>query len=311
VGAVTSVTRSEPDRRLMLVHAHPDDETIMDGATMAKYVAEGAAVCLVTCTLGEEGEVLVEDLAHLGAEAGDDLGSHRLGELKVAMEILGVTDFIRLGGDARYRDSGMAYDAEGRAIPRDMLREGIFWTADLLEAANELVPVIRDRRPQVLIAYNEVGNYGHPDHIQAHRVAMYATQLAGVPSYRRDLGEPWTVARVYWSTMSKSQLLAGIQALRDAGDTETYKELDPEGPLSSLLSDDVDIAVEIDGTPWVAQKLAAMRAHATQITADGPFFAGADVLGHARWAREHYRLASGPPLPAADGWADDLFAGLS
>ena len=232
----------------MLVHAHPDDETIMDGATMAKYVAEGAAVCLVTCTLGEEGEVLVEDLAHLAPDQTDDLGSHRLGELKLAMEMLGVTDFIRLGGDGRYRDSGMAYDAEGRAIPRDVLREGIFWTADLLEAANELVPVIRDRRPQVLITYNEIGNYGHPDHIQAHRVGMYATQLAGVPSYRRDLGEPWTVARVFWSTISKSQMFAGIQALRDAGDTETFKELDPEGPLSSMMSDDADIAVEIDGT---------------------------------------------------------------
>jgi N-acetyl-1-D-myo-inositol-2-amino-2-deoxy-alpha-D-glucopyranoside deacetylase len=308
---VTSVTKSEPARRLLLVHAHPDDETIMDGVTMAKYVAEGAAVCLVTCTLGEEGEVLVEDLAHLGADHGDDLGSHRLGELKVAMEILGVTDFIRLGGDGRYRDSGMAYDAEGRAIPRDVLREGIFWTADLLEAANELVPVIRDRRPQVVITYNEVGNYGHPDHIQAHRVATYATQLAGVLSYRRDLGEPWTVARVYWSTISKSQLFAGIQALRDAGDTETFKELDSEGPLSSMMSDDADIAVEIDGTPWIAQKLAAMRAHATQITADGQFFAGADVLSDDRWAREYYRLATGPTLPAGDGWADDLFAGLS
>jgi N-acetyl-1-D-myo-inositol-2-amino-2-deoxy-alpha-D-glucopyranoside deacetylase len=308
---VASHATSEPARRLMLIHAHPDDETVMDGATMAKYVAEGAAVCLVTCTLGEEGEVLVEDLAHLGADHGDDLGSHRLGELKVAMEILGVTDFIRLGGDGRYRDSGMAYDAEGRAIPRDVLREGIFWTADLLEAANELVPLIRDRRPQVVITYNEVGNYGHPDHIQAHRVAMYATQLAGVPSYRQDLGEPWTVTRVYWSTISKSRVLAGIQALRDAGDTETFHELDPEGPLSALMSDDVDIAVEIDGTPWIAQKLAAMRAHATQITADGPFFAGADVLGDDRWAREHYRLASGPPLSAGDGWADDLFAGLS
>jgi N-acetyl-1-D-myo-inositol-2-amino-2-deoxy-alpha-D-glucopyranoside deacetylase len=205
----------------------------------------------------------------------------------------------------------MAYDAEGRAIPRDVLREGIFWTADLLEAANELVPVIRDRRPQVLVTYNEVGNYGHPDHIQAHRVAMYATQLAGVPSYRRDLGKPWTVARVYWSTISKSQIFAGIQALRDAGDTETFKDLDPEGPLSSMMSDDADIAVEIDGRPWVTQKLAAMRAHATQITADGPFFAGADVLGENRWAREHYRLAGGPSLPAGDGWADDLFAGLS
>jgi N-acetyl-1-D-myo-inositol-2-amino-2-deoxy-alpha-D-glucopyranoside deacetylase len=311
VGAVTSVTKSEPARRLMLVHAHPDDETIMDGATMAKYVAEGAAVCLVTGTLGEEGEVLVDDLEHLGADHSDDLGSHRLGELKVAMEILRVTDFIRLGGDGRYRDSGMAYDAEGRAIPRDVLREDIFWTADLLEAANELVPVIRDRRPQVLVTYNEVGNYGHPDHIQAHRVAMYATQLAAVPSYRPDLGEPWTVARVYWSAISKSQILAGIQALRDAGDTETFKELDPDGPLSTMMSDDAEIAVEIDGTPWVAQKLAAMRAYETQITPDGPFFAGADVLGDERWAREYYRLASGPPLPAGDGWADDLFAGLS
>jgi N-acetyl-1-D-myo-inositol-2-amino-2-deoxy-alpha-D-glucopyranoside deacetylase len=308
---VTSDTTSQPARRLMLVHAHPDDETIMDGVTMAKYVAEGAAVCLVTCTLGEEGEVLVEGLAHLAPEQNDDLGAHRLGELKLAMEILGVTDFVRLGGDGRYRDSGMAYDAEGGAIARDVLREGIFWTADLLEAANELVPVIRDRRPQVMITYNEVGNYGHPDHIQAHRVAMYATQLAGVASYRRDLGAPWTVARVFWSTMSKSRMMAGIQALRDAGDTETYQDFDPDGPVSSFISDDTDIAVEIDGRPWVAQKIAAMRAHATQITPDGPFFAGGEVLGEDRWAREYYRLATGVPLPAGEGWADDLFAGLS
>ncbi len=295
----------------MLVHAHPDDETIGNGVTMAKYVSEGAAVCLVTCTLGEEGEVLVDDLAHLAPDQNDDLGAHRLGELKLAMEILGVTDFIRLGGDFRYRDSGMAYAADGRATARDVLREAIFWTADLLEAANELVPVIRDRRPQVLISYNEVGGYGHPDHVQAHRVATYATQLAGVASYRRDLGEPWTVARVFWSTMSKSQMIAGMEALREAGDTETFKGFDPDGPLAPLISDDADIAVQIDGLPWVAQKIAAMRAYATQITPDGPFFAGADVLGEARWAREHYRLAAGVPLPEGEGWADDLFAGLS
>ena len=307
---ISDVT-SEPARRLMLVHAHPDDETIGNGVTMAKYVSEGAAVCLVTCTLGEEGEVLVEDLAHLAPDQSDDLGAHRLGELKLAMEILGVTDFIRLGGDFRYRDSGMAYAADGRAIARDVLREGIFWTADLLEAANELVPVIRDRRPQVLISYNEVGGYGHPDHIQAHRVAMYATQLAGVPSYRRDLGEPWSVARLFWATMSRSRMMAGIQALRDAGDTETFQGFDPDGPLSSLLSDDADITVEIDGRPWVALKIAAMRAHATQITPDGPFFAGGEALGDARWAAEYYRLAVGVPLPGGGGWADDLFAGLS
>ncbi len=302
---------SMPARRLMLVHAHPDDETINNGATMAKYVAEGAAVCLVTCTLGEEGEVLVEDLAHLAPDQNDDLGAHRLGELKVAMETLGVTDYVRLGGDGRFRDSGMAYDTQGRAIARDVLRDGIFWTTDLLEAANELVPVIRDRRPQVLVTYNEIGNYGHPDHIQAHRVAMYATQLAGVSSYRRDLGEPWTVARVLWITMSKSRMIAGIQALREAGDHETFKHFDPDGPMSVMLSTDAEIAVEIDGSPWVAQKIAAMRAHATQITSDGPFFAGAEVLGDDRWAHEYYRLACGVPLPKGEGWADDLFAGLS
>ena len=117
-----------------------------------------------------------------------------------------MTDFVRLGGDGRYRDSGMAYDDQGRAIARDVLRDGIFWTADLLEAANHLVALVRDRRPQVLVAYNEIGGYGHPDHVQAHRVATYGTLLAGVPSYRPDLGEPWTVDRVVWSTMSATRM---------------------------------------------------------------------------------------------------------
>jgi N-acetyl-1-D-myo-inositol-2-amino-2-deoxy-alpha-D-glucopyranoside deacetylase len=106
-------------------------------------------------------------------------------------------------------------------------------------------------------------------------------------------------------------MMAGIKALRDAGDKETLKGFELDGPLSSLFSDDADIAVEIDGTPWVAQKIAAMRAHATQITPDGPFFAGAEVLGDARWAREYYRFVTGVPLPEGEGWADDLFAGLS
>src|SRR5918997_2832459 len=211
----------------MLVHAHPDDETIGNGVTMAKYASEGVAVTLVTCTLGEEGEVLVPELAHLAADQGDQLGQHRLGELKAAMDILGVTDYVRLGGDGRYRDSGMAYSEMGHAIPRDVLREGIFWTTDLLEAADELVPLIRDRRPQVLITYNQFGGYGHPDHIQAHRVAMYASQLAAVPSYSLDLGEPWDIAKIYWGAMSESRMRTGLRALRDAGDTTTFEGMDP------------------------------------------------------------------------------------
>jgi len=298
-------------RRMMLVHAHPDDETINNGATMAKYVAEGAEVCLVTCTLGEEGEVLVDDLTHLAADQGDELGQHRLGELKQAMDILGVTDFVRLGGDGRFRDSGMAYADSGHAIARTELREGIFWTTDLLEATNELVPLIRQRRPHVLITYNEFGAYGHPDHVQAHRVAMYGYLLAGVSSYRNDLGPAWIVPRVLWTTMSRSRMVEGIRSLREAGDTETFEGFDPDGPLLSLISPDEEIAAAIDGTRYVARKLDAMRAHATQITADGPFFAGAAILGDSMWSHEFYRLAAGQPFPEADRWADDLFAGLN
>ena len=311
VSSPTSGATGLPARRLMLVHAHPDDETIGNGATMAKYASEGAAVTLVTCTLGEEGEVLVPDLAHLGAEHGDELGQHRLGELKAAMDILGVTDFVRLGGDGRFRDSGMAYGDKGHAIARDVLREGIFWTTDLLEAANELVPLIRSRRPQVLATYNEFGGYGHPDHVQAHRVAMYGVLLAGARGYRHDLGEAWTVSRVLWNTMSRQRMLAGVRALREAGDTETFKGFDAEdAPMATVMAEDADIDVAIDGTRWVGQKLDAMRAHATQITEDGPFFAGAKVLGDSLWAHEYYQLVLGVPYPTTDGWADDLFAGL-
>ncbi len=292
----------------MLVHAHPDDETINNGATMARYVAEGAAVTLVTCTLGEEGEVLVADLVHLAADQGDELGAHRLEELTAAMRILGVSDYVRLGGDGRFRDSGMSYDDRGRVIARDVLRPGIFWTTDLLEAANELVPLIRDRRPQVVVTYNEVGNYGHPDHVQAHRVAMYAVQLAGATCYRPDLGEPWQVSRVLWTTISRSRAIAGMKLMREAGVTEEFG-FDPEDRTIPMLSDDSDIAAAIDGTPWIGQKIAAMHAHATQILADGPFFAGSDVLGDGRWSQECYQLAVGVPFPG-DGWADDLFAGL-
>lgn len=306
---MTPAPTIQPGKRLMLVHAHPDDESINNGATMARYVDEGAAVTLVTCTLGEEGEVLVPDLEHLGAEHGDELGEHRLGELADAMAVLGVTDYLRLGGDHRFRDSGMSWAADGSATARDILREGIFWTTDLLVAANELVPVIRDRRPQVLITYNEVGGYGHPDHIQAHRVAMYAYQLAGMSHYRPDLGAAWQIDRLLWTTMSEARLREGLRAIRAAGDTETFGGLDPEGPLGPMAAPDDAIVAEIDGHTWVQRKMDAMLAHKTQITADGQFFTARTVLGDDLWSHEYYRLAAGVAYPDG-GWADDLFAGL-
>ncbi|MGE5763319.1 MAG: N-acetyl-1-D-myo-inositol-2-amino-2-deoxy-alpha-D-glucopyranoside deacetylase, partial [Mycobacterium leprae] len=168
------------DRRLLLVHAHPDDETIGTGATMARYAAEGVGVTLVTCTLGEEGEILEPGLEHLAADREDRLGEHRIGELAEAMRCLGVRDHRFLGGPGRWRDSGMM------GLPTND-RPSCLWQADLDEATAALVSIVREVRPQVVVTYDENGGYGHPDHIQAHRVAVRAVDAAGDPAYRPDL----------------------------------------------------------------------------------------------------------------------------
>jgi N-acetyl-1-D-myo-inositol-2-amino-2-deoxy-alpha-D-glucopyranoside deacetylase len=159
-------------RRLLLVHAHPDDESIGTGATMARYAAEGAQVTLVTCTLGELGEIIPPPLSYLAEGDGGRLGEYRIGELNAACAELGVTDHRFLGGPGRWRDSGMMGTA-GNDDPR------CFWRADVDEAADALLGVIREVRPQVLVTYDANGFYGHPDHIQAHRVAMRAFERAG------------------------------------------------------------------------------------------------------------------------------------
>src|SRR5689334_21303821 len=191
------------DRRMLLVHAHPDDETIGTGATMAKYAAEGAHVALVTCTLGEEGEVIPPELAHL---SGDSLGQHRIGELAAACAALGVTDHRFLGGPGRWRDSGMM------GTPQND-RPGCFWRADLDEATRVLVDVIREVRPQVVVTYDARGGYGHPDHIQAHRVTLAAMASAADPAYGG--GEPWDVDRLFFTAVPRSALQAGIDRLAD------------------------------------------------------------------------------------------------
>lgn len=298
-----------PDRRLLLVHAHPDDETIGTAITMASYAASGAQVTLVTCTAGEEGEVLVPELEHLAADRDDALGPQRVKELTAAMAELGVTDYRFLGGEGHYRDSGMKWADDGTATAADETRDDTFWHADLLQAANLLVEILRETRPQVVVTYDEFGGYGHPDHVQAHRVAMYAVSLAGARSYRPDLGEPWAVSKVYWSAMAKSQMSRGIRALRDAGDTTTFEGMDPDHiPWGS---DDHELDAVIDDPRFADAKMAAMRAHATQITVDGPFFALSNNLGNEVWSAEHFRLAVGERGPVGDdGLEHDLFAGL-
>jgi N-acetyl-1-D-myo-inositol-2-amino-2-deoxy-alpha-D-glucopyranoside deacetylase len=280
------------DRRMLLVHAHPDDECINNGATMARYVDDGVGVTLVTCTAGEMGEVLVPDLSHLAYEEQGGLGDRRRDELEQAMKVLGVTDHRFLGGFGRFHDSGMAWHEDGHAVAAETIPDNAFWHADLTEAADELVKVIREV------------------HIQAHRVAMYASQLAAVPSYRLDLGEPHDVAKIYWTAMSESRMRASLRALREAGDTETFAGMEPDGKLPPFVTPDELISARVDGAATVHRKMDALAKHETQVRTDGHFFAGAES-GHSWWSEEFYRLVKGTPGPAdADGFEDDLFAGL-
>ncbi len=289
------------DKRLLIVHAHPDDETIGTGATMAKYVAEGAQVTLVTCTLGEEGEVLVPDLAHLAADQNDALGTHRIGELTDAMALLGVTDFRFLGGAGKYRDSGMM------GVPSND-RPDSFWRADLLAAATDLCEIIREVRPQVVATYDDFGGYGHPDHIQAHRVTHYAISLAESPSFRPDLGPAWSPSKVYWTAFPRSRMVEGIKKLQEAGDDSEFANMDPDN--LPFVCDDELITTAIEGSAYMDAKYAALAAHKTQITAESGFFALSNNLGMEVFATEHFRLARGSSHPSGQ-YEDDLFAGLS
>ncbi|MEV7183780.1 N-acetyl-1-D-myo-inositol-2-amino-2-deoxy-alpha-D-glucopyranoside deacetylase [Kitasatospora sp. NPDC093102] len=285
-------------RRLLLVHAHPDDESIGNGATMARYAAEGARVTLVTCTLGEGGEVIPPELTHLTADRDDTLGAYRIGELTDAMRALGVTDFRFLGGPGRYRDSGMM------GVPENDV-PGCFWQADVEEAAGHLVAVIREVRPQVLVTYDANGGYGHPDHIQAHRVAMRAYELAADPAHRPELGPAWRTAKVYWNRMPRSVIEAG---LAEAAAKASFPGVAQPADIPGVVDDEA-VTTVLDGSAYAGRKAAAMAAHATQITVDGAFFALSNDLAQPLFATEYYQLVHGQAGPGEP--EDDLFAGLA
>ncbi len=282
--------------RLLLVHAHPDDETINNGATMALYVERGAKVTLVTCTRGEEGEVLVPELAHLASNQEDKLGKHREGELADAMSVLGVKDFRFLGAPNKmYRDSGMM-DTEPNK------RSDNFWNADIEEASQYLVEIILEVKPQVMVTYDEIGGYGHPDHIQAHRVAMRAAEIA------REKG--WEIQKIYWNTIPKSVIEQGIEAMKGTGNQ--FFGVDKAEDFPFAQPDEL-VSTVIDADQYAELKMQAMKAHPTQISVDGPFFALSDNLGFKVWGQEFYRLVHGVKGSDtnADGREIDLFSGIS
>ena len=275
--------------RILLVHAHPDDETINNGATMALYAARGAQVTLVTCTRGEEGEVLVPELSHLASSRDDGLGAHREIELTNAMRALGVRDHRFLGS---FRDSGMMEMETNN-------RPDVFWQADLDTAAQLLVRVIDEIKPHILITYDEIGGYGHPDHIKAHLVAMRAAELS-----------QWQIQKIYWNTIPKSVIAAGIAAMKEVGSDFFGSDNVDEIPFAK---DDSFVTTLIDGNEFVNAKMEAMAAHATQIALDGPFFALSNNLGLAIWGDEYYTLVRGEKSAPFDsnGRESDLTSGIA
>lgn len=280
---------------LMLVHAHPDDETINNGVTMAHYARLGHQVTLVTCTRGEEGEVLVPELSHLASGAEDKLGEQRVGELADAMAVLGVTDFGFLGeGSVRYRDSGMM-----GTPPNE--RDDCFWKADLDSAASVLAKEMLAKKPDVLITYDEFGGYGHPDHIKAHQIAMRAAEM---------IRSEWEIRKIYWNTIPVSVIEAGISAMKEIGSDFWGVEKAEDFPFAKP---DELVTTVVSNEELVDLKMDAMKAHATQITVDGPFFALSNNLGVKVWGQEFYTLVYGEKAGPFDsqGRETDIFAGLS
>jgi N-acetyl-1-D-myo-inositol-2-amino-2-deoxy-alpha-D-glucopyranoside deacetylase len=287
--------------RLLFVHAHPDDESLANGATIAHYAARGADVRVVTCTLGEEGEVIGEHWAGLSVEHADQLGGYRIGELTAALAALGVGAPIFLGGAGRWRDSGMV-GTEKRTRQR-------FIDADEREAVAALVAIIREQRPHVVVTYDPDGGYGHPDHIQTHTVATAAVAAAGKADYP---GEPWTVPKFYWTVFAVSAFAAARKTL-DQNDIRPEWTIPTQEELQFGYSDeDIDAVIETAPDARVA-KTAALAAHATQVIVGptGRTCALSNNMALPILGEEHYVLVSGSAGDHDErGWELDLLAGL-
>ena len=286
--------------RLVAVHAHPDDESLATGLALSHHAAAGDEVHVVTCTLGEEGEVITPELAHL--EGDDALGEHRHGELSAAMAALGVHHHYLGGSRPRWRDSGMA-GSPAAVHPR------AFVGADVEEAATLLAGTLAPLTPDVVITYDPWGGYGHPDHIQTHRVTARAVELLGKPAGPEGSTAPqlyialtprtwaeqdrrWLATHVARGTRSP----AGGEAVVPAPEDEFAPSVVPD----SLVSHAVVDAAAVPGQE------AAVREHPTQVTLhDGWFTLSNDIAarlpgreGFARWPSARAELARVQGVPS-------------
>jgi mycothiol S-conjugate amidase len=284
--------------RLMAVHAHPDDESSKGAATMAKYVAEGVDVLVVTCTGGERGSVLNPKLDR--PEVWENISEIRRQEMDRAREILGVRQ-AWLG----FVDSGLP---EGDPLPP--LPEGCFGLQDVDEAAERLVRQIREFRPHVILTYDEEGGYPHPDHIMTHKISMVAFEAAGDPERYPAAGEPWQPLKLYYHMWPVAKFIAQHEAMLAAGLESPYGEWIEEFSKAEAQRKKKDhrITTRIECGEYFEVRDDALRAHATQVDPDGPWFRAPLDIQRKAWPTEDYELVHSmvdSPLPE-----DDLFAGV-
>lgn len=278
--------------RLMAVHAHPDDESITTGGVLARYAAEGIETIVVTCTDGEVGEIADPSLA-----TPENLAAVREQELEAACRILGVGQRFSLG----YRDSGMM------CTPDNEHRD-CFWQADLEAATGRLVGMVRRTRPDVIVAYDERGDYGHPDHINAHRIAVAAFHAAGHPArYPHEGPGPWTPRKLYYSAWPRSRSERVRRLLAEAGMADLFSEEEMTEEDDFTAPDEL-VTTAVDVSAYVEVKRAALAAHRTQMGPQSYFMRIPAVIWRQVWDTEFFRRAeSRVPAPAKE---DDLFAGL-
>ena len=280
-------------RCLLTVHAHPDDEASKGAGTVARYHAAGVRCVLVTCTGGEAGDILNPAMDR--PEVRADLAAVRRAELAEAAAIIGYDEVVLLG----YRDSGMP-DSEANADPAN------FANAPFDEAVDRLVEVIRRERPQVIATYNdEQSGYPHPDHLRVHDISLPAFDLAGDPTHRPDLGEPWAPSKLYYTVWSKTRLEQIHQAMLDLGLESPFTE---EWFARPWQDERITTSVAV-GEHYLVRKR-ALLAHATQVDPDSPFWFGLpdDVAAGVHPFDDYVLARSRVDAPVPE---DDLFAGIA
>jgi mycothiol S-conjugate amidase len=285
--------------RMMAVHAHPDDESSKGAATMARYVAEGHEVMVVTCTGGERGSILNPSFTPADlAQRPEEMATVRRQEMARAAQILGV-QHRWLG----YIDSGLP---EGD--PKPPLPEGCFAVIPLDVSTQDLVRVMREFRPHVVVTYDENGGYPHPDHIRCHEVSVAAFDAAGDPDRFPEAGSPWQPLKLYYSHgFSRQRMQLLHDALLAAGGESPFTEWLAKWDVS--VPDVMErVTTQVQCAEYFPVRVEALKAHATQIDPASRWFAVSHELQAQLWPTEEYELARSlvdTTLPE-----DDLFSGV-